>query len=74
MWSAACSVVFSAALAASATLNTPLSGRRVQPTPVLQLRGGSNLDLLTTEEELDYEISAAGPGVLVVVDFMADWW
>ena len=40
---------------------------------LVQLRGGSNLDLLTTEEELDYELGAAGAGVLVVVDFMAEW-
>ena len=40
---------------------------------LMNLRGGSNLDLLTTEEELDYELGAAGAGVLVVVDFMAEW-
>ena len=38
----------------------------------LQLRGGSNLEFLSSEEELDLELDAAG-SALVLVDFTAEW-
>lgn len=38
-----------------------------------KLRGGSDLPLIYTEEELELELEYAGASTLVVVDFMAEW-
>ena len=58
------------------SLSVPSSERRttclMPPQPLLALRGGSSLEQIHTEDELDVVLDEAG-STLVVVDFYADW-